>query len=81
VKARWTNPSGVEGIPLVTAGTRPAIVLSRPPIAQRAPDARTQRFVAFVPLYLFVGRCEFVSGSFCDCAHQENYERETAVMP
>ena len=81
MKASWTNPSGVEGIPLVTAGTRPAIVLSRPPIAQRAANARTGRFLAFVPLYLFVGRYKFVSGSFCDCAHEENYEREIADMP
>ena len=65
----------------MTAGTRPAILLSRPPIAQPAANARTGRFLAFVPLYLFVGRNQFVSGSFCDCAHAENYEREIAVMP
>ena len=82
VKASWTNASGVEGIPLMATDTGPKIFLSRRPIAKRASDARTGRAVACVSFDVFVRFVRhYVGGSFCDCTHDENYERETAAMP
>ena len=79
MKACWTNAACVEGIPLMTASTCPAVFLSRRPIAQRAPDAGTGGSLAGFFFYIFVGH--YVGGIFYNCTHDENYERETAAMP
>jgi hypothetical protein len=43
VEAGWADAARVERIPLISAGTRPAVVFAGRPAAERAADARQNR--------------------------------------
>jgi hypothetical protein len=48
MEAGGAYPASVEGVPLITATTRPAVILAGRPAAERAPNARTGRVEAFL---------------------------------
>ena len=47
-EAGGAYPASVEGVPLIAATTRPAVILAGRPAAERAPNARTGRVEAFL---------------------------------
>jgi hypothetical protein len=48
MEAGGAYPASVEGVPLIAATTRPAVILAGRPAAERAPNARTGRVEAFL---------------------------------
>src|SRR3984885_2444828 len=51
MEAGGAHPASVEGVPLIAATTRPAVILAGRPTAERAPDAMTPPLA-----YLFAER-------------------------
>jgi hypothetical protein len=48
MEAGGAYPASVEGVPLIAATTRPAVILAGRPAAERAPNARAGRVEAFL---------------------------------
>jgi hypothetical protein len=48
VQARWAHSSGLEGVPFVSASTKPSVVLAGRPAAERAADAGAIGVEAFL---------------------------------
>jgi len=48
MEAGGAYPASVEGVPLIAATTRPAVILAGRPAAEWAPNARTERVEAFL---------------------------------
>jgi hypothetical protein len=54
VEAGGAHASGVEGVPFMAAGARPAVFLAGRPTAERATDARARGSATFLFLKLAI---------------------------
>ena len=71
VKARQADASRVERVPEMAAGTRPHVILSRRPAAERATDARPGGVETFLLIRLAINNNRLV---ILNSAHARYYD-------